>query len=136
MSSTATNFFKLKKITGVSFAEYHSKRNFVEPVHAEENRALSSHGPFSSKSVHPSADTGTERHLGNIESMAEEVKKCLQQGSFGRHTLKAFRGVKEEQYTFSDQKELENFLSLGEEAMAKQHFTPSAYEAKYILEYR
>ena len=28
----------------------------------------------------------------------------------------AFREVKEEQYIFSDQKELENFLSLGEEA--------------------
>ena len=39
----------------------------------------------------------------------------------------AFRGVKEEQYIFSDQEELENVLSLGEEA--KQQFTPSIYKA-------
>ena len=68
-----------------------------------------------------SADTGIECHLANMESMAEEVKKCLQQWSFGGQTLMAFREVKEELYIFSDQKELENFLSLGEEA--KQHFT-------------
>ena len=30
-----------------------------------------------------SADAGTECHLANMESMAEEVKKCLQQWSFG-----------------------------------------------------
>ena len=30
-------FLKLEKITQVSFAEYHSKRNYVERVHAEEN---------------------------------------------------------------------------------------------------
>ena len=32
------NFLKLQKITQVSFAEYHSKRNFVERAHTEENR--------------------------------------------------------------------------------------------------
>ena len=37
------NFLKLDKITQVSFAEYHSKRNFVERAHAEENRVLSKH---------------------------------------------------------------------------------------------
>lgn len=31
---------KLHKLTQVSFAEYHSKRNYVERVHAEENRVL------------------------------------------------------------------------------------------------
>jgi hypothetical protein len=39
-------FLGLKKILQVSFAEYHSKRNFVERVHASENFALSRHGPF------------------------------------------------------------------------------------------
>ena len=34
-------FLKLKKIVQVSFAEYHSKRNFVERVHSIENFALS-----------------------------------------------------------------------------------------------
>ena len=32
---------KLEKIVQVSFVEYHSKRNYVERVHAEENRVLS-----------------------------------------------------------------------------------------------
>ena len=36
---------KLHKISQISFAEYHSKRNFVERVHAEENCVLSKHGP-------------------------------------------------------------------------------------------
>lgn len=40
------NLLKLDRITQVSFAEYHSKRNFVERVHAEGNRVLSKHGPF------------------------------------------------------------------------------------------
>ena len=121
------NFLKLDKITQVSFAEYHSKRNFVERVHAEENRVLSSHGPFSSKSVHAVADAGTEYHMANMESMAEEIRKCLLQSSFGGRQLMAFRGVKEEQWVFSDQDELENFLSLSEEA--KKHFYPPVYNA-------
>ena len=40
---------KLHKISQMSFAEYHSKRNFVECVHAEENRVLSKHRPFGSQ---------------------------------------------------------------------------------------
>lgn len=49
-------------------------------MHAEENRVLSSHGPFNSKSVHPTADARTERHLANMESMAEEVKNAFDKG--------------------------------------------------------
>ena len=44
-------FLDLDKVTQRSFAEYLSKRNPVERVHAAENSALSSHGPFSSKMV-------------------------------------------------------------------------------------
>ena len=44
-------FLKLNKITQVSLAEYNSKRSSVEQVHAEENRVLSKHGPFSSHKV-------------------------------------------------------------------------------------
>lgn len=46
------NFLKLDKVTQVSFAEYHSKRNLVERVHAKENRVLSKHGPYHSKPIH------------------------------------------------------------------------------------
>ena len=52
----------LDKLTQVSFAEYHSKRNYVERVHAEENRVLSSHGPFSSKIPNKHAIPGTPEH--------------------------------------------------------------------------
>ncbi len=45
------NYLRLNKITHVSFAEYHSKQNFVEHVHAEEIK----HGPFNSRSVQPQA---------------------------------------------------------------------------------
>ena len=34
------HFLNLEKVTQVSFAEYHSKRNFVERVHAEENSVI------------------------------------------------------------------------------------------------
>lgn len=74
------NFLKLDKITQVSFAEYHSKRNYVERVHAEENRVLSKHGPFSSKGIHSQASPGTVEHAENMEHMANEVRKCLNQG--------------------------------------------------------
>ena len=32
----------------MAFAEYHSMRNFVERVHAQENQALHKHGSFKS----------------------------------------------------------------------------------------
>ena len=67
-------FLELDKITQVSFTEYHSKCNFVEQVHTEENWVLSAHGPFQSKSVHLQAAVGSSE---NMEEMAEEVKKCI-----------------------------------------------------------
>ena len=38
---------KLESACQVRYGKYHSKRNFVERVHAHENSALSRHGPFS-----------------------------------------------------------------------------------------
>ena len=108
-------FLKLDKITQVSFAEYHSKRNFVERVHAEENRVLSAHGPFQSKSVHRQAAVGTNEHLENMEAMAEEVKKCISQATFGGNPLLCYRGVKADQLVFNDEDGLQNFLTLSEE---------------------
>ena len=105
----------LDKLTQVSFAEYHSKRNYVERVHAEENRVLSSHGPFSSKIPNKHATPGTPEHKQNMESMADEVEKCISQGSFGGNQLLAFRGVKCEDFVFSDQEQLQRFLDLSEE---------------------
>ena len=80
----------LDKVTQVSFAEYHSKWNYVERVHAEENRVLSSHGSFSSKVPHNQATPSTPEHRENMENMAEEARKCIAQGSFGGTPLLAF----------------------------------------------
>lgn len=74
-------------MTQVSFAEYNSKRNFVERVHAEENRVLSKHGPFSSKPIHDHAIPGSKEHVENMESVAEGVRRCIIQGSFGGKPL-------------------------------------------------
>ena len=101
------NFLQLDKLTQVSFAEYHSERNFVERVHAEENRVLSKHGPFDSKPLHKQATAGSKEHAENMESVAEEVRKCIVQGSFGGHPLQCYRGVKQSEYVFNDEKELQ-----------------------------
>ena len=118
----------LKKIVQVSFAEYHSKRNFVERVHAEENRVLSKHGPFSSKSVHPQAVAGSKEHVDNMEHMANEVCSCISQGSFGSKSLLAFRGVKPSDFVFVDEKPLQKFLDMSEEG--KQQFDPFSYSVE------
>jgi hypothetical protein len=118
-------YFKLDKICQISFAEYHSKRNFVERAHAEENRALSRHGPFKSNAIYQQAMPGTIEHKDNMEHMAEEVRKCLIQGSFGGSPLMCFRGVKEDNQVFVDAEEVQSFLSLSEEG--KLLFSPSTY---------
>ena len=41
-------FLDLDKVTQRSFAEYLSKRNFVERVHTVENKVLSDHSHFNS----------------------------------------------------------------------------------------
>ena len=61
------HMFSLTKISQRSFAEYHSKRNFVERVHASENTALSRRGCFRSKQVHPNAETGSKEDIENME---------------------------------------------------------------------
>ena len=119
------NLLNLHKIVQVSFAEYHSKRNFVERVHAEENRMLSKHGPFSSKAVHGQAVAGSEQHLENMAHMAEEVRACISQGYFGSKPLLAFRGIKPTDFVFTDEQNLQKFLDLSEEG--KQEFSPSTY---------
>ncbi len=109
------NVLQLHKVKQVSFAEYHSKRNFVERVHAEENRVLSKHGPFSSRSVHHTAAPGTKDHRENMEAMAAEVKKCLVQATFGGKPLWCYRGIAESDFLFDDEEELNNFMGLSEE---------------------
>ena len=81
------NFLNISKITQVSFAEYHSKRNFVEHVYAKENRVLSKHGPFLSIPLHKTASVGSKEHIQNLESVAKKVRRTIVRGSFGGHRL-------------------------------------------------
>ena len=96
-------FLKLDKISQLSLAEYHSKRNFIEQVHAEENRVLSKHGPFSSHEVHQSQVTGSNEHRENMEHMADCVSRCLQEATFGGKTLLCYRGTSARIFLFEDE---------------------------------
>ena len=119
---------KLHKITQVSFAEYHSKRNFVERVHAEENRVLSKHGPFSSCKVHPSPTVGSSEHMENMEAMAIEVAETIETATFGRRKLVCKRGVKKDDFLFDDEQQLTTFLSMSEGK--KEECTNTSYKLK------
>ncbi len=107
----------LDKVTQVSFAEYHSKRNFVERVHVAEDKLLARHGPFTSNGIHNDADIlpGSQKHGGNMEKMCELVDNCLRQGSFDGNPLEVFCGVQKNALLFNDEEQLKSFLSLREE---------------------
>ena len=126
---------KLNSICQVSFAEYHSKRNFVERVHAEENRALAKHGPFSSSLIHKEFIVGSKEHRENMEAMTDEVARCINTASFARKPLICKRGVRESDYLFNDQDMLTQFLSLSEKnkqefsATYKMNFSTSIHSA-------
>lgn len=119
----------LDRVVQLSFAEYHSKRNFVERVHATENKLLSRHGPFSSSEVHKDRNIqlGSKHHVDNMEKMTENVIDCLRQGRYHGKPLEVFRGVKNEWFLFNDELQLKDFLSRSEEA--KHHC-----DLKYIIQ--
>ena len=121
------NYLRTHNIVQVSFAEYHSKRNYVEPVHAEENRVLSKHGPFRSRVLYPQATPGSKEHKSNMERMADDVRACIIEGSFGSRPLRAYRGIKPCDYVFTDEKQLQTFFDLNEEG--KIYYSPAKYAA-------
>jgi len=113
-------FLDLDKASQRSFAEYLSKRNFVERVHTVENKVLFDHGPFSSKMIHAVAVPGTKEHNENMERMAQDVVDCIGKGIFNKEPIKCFRGVgSEENYIFRDENELKSFSVLSEERKLK-----------------
>ena len=59
----------LKAVVQISFAEYHSKRNPVERVHAVHTKELEKHGPFNV----PILKVTTLEH----ETKIEEMRDCL-----------------------------------------------------------
>ena len=105
---------QLKTVTQKSFAEYHSKRNPVERVHAVHNHTLSNE-QFSSKEVHSEYEIGDTRHKENMEHMAEKVRQCLIQTQYGGNPCYALRGIgADENFIFDDEEELVTFLGKSE----------------------
>ena len=89
--------------------EYHSKMNYVERIHAEENQLLSRHEPFSSELVHQLVSTGSKEHKANMERMVDEVRQCIGLGTFGSWPLLSYRGIKPCDYLFTDEEQLPQF---------------------------
>lgn len=78
---------QLKSVSQKSFAEYHSKRNFVERVHAVHNASLS-YRVFKSNKIHETYSTGDENHKAKMEAMTSDVKLSLNHTKFGEdHAL-------------------------------------------------
>ncbi len=60
-----------------------------------------------------------------MEKIAEEMKSCLCQATFGASPLICHRGVKPEEFVLADESHLKNFLELTEEM--KERFPYSVY---------
>lgn len=123
--SRLLKYLKLDRVSQISFAEYHSKRNFVERVHSAENEALS-RSVFRSNAVHEKAEAGSKEHKENMENMAREVKECIEQAKFNQRYLEVHRGVCNN-LVFDDDHELKRFLDLSEEEKQECHVY---YEAR------
>ena len=61
--------------------------NFVERMHAEENRVLSAHGMFKSNPVYECCSPGSKEHRENMEAVLGQMKNCLATASFGGKQL-------------------------------------------------
>ena len=108
---------KLKTLTQKSFAEYHSKRNPVERVHAVQNHALSNE-QFSSTAIYPEYTKGDEKHKANMEHMAEEVRRCIANTQFGGKPCTVVRGIgPRENFVFSDEENLVAFLGKNDDTL-------------------
>lgn len=89
----------LDSICQVSYADYRSKRNPVERVHAEENKALSRHGSFvvDTNILKP----GWTDHEAAMESMLQEVSDCLRTAQFNKEQLITMRGANKHSNAFN-----------------------------------
>ncbi|CAH3163281.1 unnamed protein product [Porites lobata] len=104
-------FLNLDKAVQRSFAEYLSKRNFVERCHAAENKGLERHEPFSSKQINPFAVPGTDAHKENMEKMATDVRAAIDGTMFNKEPIRCFRGLGD-RLVFNDEEGLKYFYSL------------------------
>ena len=108
------NVLQLKSVTQKSFAEYHSKRNPVERVHAIENRTLLNK-VFSSTGVHKTYTKGDQQHKENMECMENEVANCLKAARYDGKSIITQRGRRgDDHFVPNDKKQLLTFLSRSE----------------------
>ena len=106
----------LKAVVHVSFAEYHSKRNPVERVHAAHTKELEKHGPFPI----PNLNVDSDEHKKKMEEMREDVEDVLKQARFGGEFTTVTKGVGgEDNFVFDDMTNLHSFLSMTEDRKAK-----------------
>ena len=75
-------FRGFRKVSQRAFAEYHSKRNFVERVQAAENDVLSRHGKFDSHQIYKNVKLDSPVHKENMEAMAKDVVNYLSKAKF------------------------------------------------------
>jgi len=128
-------FLNLDKVTQKAFAEYLTKRNPVERVHATENRALSSHGPFCSNAIHEHVSPGSKEHKQHMEHMASEVSKCIGNAVYKGEPIQRFRGIgAEDEFVFNDESGLKLF-SLFSDERRREDKTRHKPVRNNILEY-
>lgn len=105
-------FLGIKKVTQVSFAEYHSKRNPAESVHTSKEREFGKQGPF----VRVTKEPNTPEHKQAREGMAEQVCEVFSHAKFGGEPILCMRGqVGRENFIFDDEEEMHTFLALTEQ---------------------
>lgn len=111
-------FLNLDKVIQRAFAEYLSKRNFVERLHSIENRALCGHGPFSSKEIHETVSPGSKEH------MASEVIKSIGKSVYNKESVQCFQGIgASNRFVFNDESGLKSFSLLSDERRREDNTT-------------
>ncbi|CAC5422873.1 SGSM3 [Mytilus coruscus] len=109
-------FLNLDRVIQISNAEYYSKRNFVEIVHASVNLHIQRLGIIKSSSIFKEPEAGSQEHIKNMDAVAEELQHVIQNASFGGHKIQCFRGVgADHTFLFDDENILRKFLSLSEQ---------------------
>ena len=109
-------FLKLDRILQISNAEYYSKRNFVEIVHAAVNLHIQRQAVLSSNRIFSDVSPGTDEHHQNMECVAQDLANTIQNAKYGGQYIKCFRGIGDtDNFIFDDEKVLKTFLAFSEQ---------------------
>lgn len=107
----------IERVLQVAFAEYHSKRNPVERVHAEHTKQLEKHGPFH---FNTALQPNTKEHVDDLNNLRDGIREELNQASFGGARTLVINGIGDENnFVFNDSKNLDEFLRMNEESKQK-----------------